>query len=175
MQGVYIHTVLVHRAVIGSTNSPHLPPHQFPPRMVNYHDPPVILKDVCAYAIAEKYMGSRSQLTSFDSGIVEFLACCVWTLPVSLPRRALDSHNIPNNNSVLISSWEFVSTLDYEWSVIRGHRPFGWTIWVRINAHFFCWVSLPRSGRCTSLSCLADLLHYAHIHSYRRNTYPGVS
>jgi hypothetical protein len=39
-----------------------------------------------------------------------------------------------NNNLVLISSWEFVTTLDYEWSVIRGHRPFRWTICVRINA-----------------------------------------
>jgi len=26
--------------------------------------------------------------------------------------------------------WEFVTTLDYEWSVIRGSRPYRWTIWV---------------------------------------------
>jgi len=26
--------------------------------------------------------------------------------------------------------WEFVTTLDYEWSVIRGRRPYRWTIWV---------------------------------------------
>ncbi|KAH9984375.1 hypothetical protein BJV77DRAFT_194090 [Russula vinacea] len=26
--------------------------------------------------------------------------------------------------------WEFLSTLDYEWDVIRGHRPYRWTIWV---------------------------------------------
>ncbi|KAF8261254.1 hypothetical protein EI94DRAFT_1746440 [Lactarius quietus] len=26
--------------------------------------------------------------------------------------------------------WEFVVTLDYEWSVIRGHRPYRWTIWI---------------------------------------------
>ncbi|KAI0274127.1 hypothetical protein BGY98DRAFT_95476 [Russula aff. rugulosa BPL654] len=26
--------------------------------------------------------------------------------------------------------WEFLITLDYEWSVIRGHRPYRWTIWV---------------------------------------------
>ena len=31
-----------------------------------------------------------------------------------------------------IRSWEFVTTLDYEWSVIRGHRPYRWTIWVSI-------------------------------------------
>ncbi|KAF8261251.1 hypothetical protein EI94DRAFT_1833425 [Lactarius quietus] len=26
--------------------------------------------------------------------------------------------------------WEFCITLDYEWSVIRGHRPYRWTIWI---------------------------------------------
>ncbi|KAH9964958.1 hypothetical protein BC827DRAFT_902809 [Russula dissimulans] len=26
--------------------------------------------------------------------------------------------------------WEFVSTLDYEWGVIRGRRPWRWTMWV---------------------------------------------
>jgi hypothetical protein len=72
---------------------------------------------------------------------------------------------------VLIYSWEFVTTLDYEWSVIRRHRPFRWTIWVRINALFL----LARAGRWNSLSRLADILHCAHIHSYRYNTYPGGS
>jgi len=27
-------------------------------------------------------------------------------------------------------AWEFITTLDYEWSIIRGHRPYRWTIWV---------------------------------------------
>ncbi|KAI0274133.1 hypothetical protein BGY98DRAFT_96042 [Russula aff. rugulosa BPL654] len=26
--------------------------------------------------------------------------------------------------------WEFLITLDYEWNIIRGNRPYGWTIWV---------------------------------------------
>ncbi|KAH9956523.1 hypothetical protein BC827DRAFT_1270889 [Russula dissimulans] len=26
--------------------------------------------------------------------------------------------------------WEFVTTLDYEWSIIRGHRPYSRTIWI---------------------------------------------
>ncbi|KAH9974538.1 hypothetical protein BGW80DRAFT_145820 [Lactifluus volemus] len=26
--------------------------------------------------------------------------------------------------------WEFITTLDFEWSVIRGHRPYRWTIWI---------------------------------------------
>ncbi|KAH9957074.1 hypothetical protein BGW80DRAFT_1466043 [Lactifluus volemus] len=30
----------------------------------------------------------------------------------------------------LLFSWEFITTLDFEWSVIRGHRPYRWTIWI---------------------------------------------
>lgn len=26
--------------------------------------------------------------------------------------------------------WEFFTNLDYEWSVIQGHRPYRWTIWI---------------------------------------------
>jgi len=26
--------------------------------------------------------------------------------------------------------WEFITTLDYEWSVIQGRRPYRWTIWI---------------------------------------------
>jgi len=26
--------------------------------------------------------------------------------------------------------WEFFTNLDYEWSIIRGHRPYRWTIWI---------------------------------------------
>ena len=29
--------------------------------------------------------------------------------------------------------WEFFTTLDYEWKVIRGHSPYRWTIWVRAD------------------------------------------
>ena len=31
-------------------------------------------------------------------------------------------------------SWEFFTTLDYEWSIMQGHRPYRWTIWVRNHA-----------------------------------------
>jgi len=29
-----------------------------------------------------------------------------------------------------IYTWEIFTTLDYEWSVIRGRRPYRWTIWI---------------------------------------------
>lgn len=34
------------------------------------------------------------------------------------------------HDSVLVPSWEFFTTLDYEWSIIRGRRPYRWTILV---------------------------------------------
>ena len=99
--------------------------------MVNYHDHVVVLHDRCEYAFSVNYIVSGSQLTSLHSGSIEILACCGWTLLVCLPRHALDSHNIS-----ITSSWEFATTLDYEWSVIRRHRPFPCTIWVSIIAPF---------------------------------------
>jgi hypothetical protein len=35
-----------------------------------------------------------------------------------------------------IYRWEFVTTLDYEWKVIRGRIPYRWTIWVRSGQRF---------------------------------------
>ena len=34
-----------------------------------------------------------------------------------------------------LSSWEFVTTLDYEWRVVRGRLPYRWSIWVRYDWH----------------------------------------
>lgn len=98
------------------------------------NDPVAVLQDLCAYAFAAKYMGSGSQVTSFDSGSVETLAYCGWTLLVCLA-AACSTHRI-SNKKLLVLSWEFFTTLDYEWSVIRRHRRFRWTIWVRINVLF---------------------------------------
>ena len=98
----------------------------------------------------DKIHGLGSQLTS-DRGSDENLACRGWTLLVCLHRRALDSHNTSNNNNpVLISSWEFVTTLDYEWSVIRGHRPYRWPIWVSSDALFVS-IALLGAGLIYSL------------------------
>ncbi|KAH9984325.1 hypothetical protein BJV74DRAFT_587606 [Russula compacta] len=43
--------------------------------------------------------------------------------------------------------WEFVTTLDYEWGVIRGHRPYRWSIWI---------YSLTRSA--TLVAIILDLI-----------------
>jgi len=53
------------------------------------------------------------------------------------------SYTVPSG-SHFKRSWEFVSNLDYEWSFIRGHRPYRWTIWVCSPTLFsaFCLHSL---------------------------------
>lgn len=62
-------------------------PNLLPPRMVDFHNPTVILLD--AWALTK---------------------LC----------HAMDG----------LYLWEFLINLDYEWSVVCGHRPYRWTIWV---------------------------------------------
>ena len=54
----------------------------------------------------------------------------------------------------IISSWEFLATLDYEWSVIRRRRPYPWTFWVRSNLRSLQLVwGWALSGGLICLSC----------------------
>ena len=74
----------------------------------------------------------------------------VSTCEFSGPRRLLllqvsghSSTHIPN----LTTSWEYLTTLEYEWSVIRGHRQYRWTIWVCINMRFaFALIATPETN-----------------------------
>lgn len=117
---------------------------RIPPRMVNYHDPAVIAQNYSMYTFVAKHTSWWSQLTSFGSGIVEALACCSWALLVCLPFDLI-AYRITIIR-YLISSWEFVTTLDYEWRVFRKRLPFRWTIWVGDNSRFmlgflpWCWL-----------------------------------
>ncbi|KAH9957072.1 hypothetical protein BGW80DRAFT_1384566 [Lactifluus volemus] len=36
---------------------------------------------------------------------------------------------MPFDVHVPLFSWESFTTLDFEWSIIRGRRPYRWTIW----------------------------------------------
>jgi hypothetical protein len=103
--------------------------------MVNYHDPAVVAQDYCAYTFAAKHTSSWSQLISFDSGIIEALATCVSALP--LVPFALTAYRIIWR---FISTWEFVTTLDYQWNVFRRHRFFRWTIWVGSDPKVWRWL-----------------------------------
>jgi hypothetical protein len=98
--------------------------------MVNFRDPAVIAKDLREYHSTAKLVSSNSILIPpFDSGSQVFLALPGWSLLVSLAVCLATMY--PNRNHWATSSWEFATTLDYEWGVIRGRRPYRWTIVVR--------------------------------------------
>jgi len=86
--GIYVYMWYVLQ--VGAVPISHSPPSipLISPRMVNYHDPVVVAQDYSAYASAAKHTNSWSQLTSFDSGIIEALAWHGWTLLVCLPCRS---------------------------------------------------------------------------------------
>jgi len=97
--------------------------------MVNFRDPVVMLEDFSEYTLTTKHESSKSLLHSpFDSGSHEVLAYLGWSLHVSLSHC---SGSLTIITRLSTSSWEFVTTLDYEWSILRGRRPYRWTIVVR--------------------------------------------
>jgi hypothetical protein len=73
---------------------------------------------------------------SFDSGSHEALARLGRPLHVSMRTPTLTAYPIMINRPSA-SRWEFVTTLDYEWSVIRRRRSCRWTIVVRDDSHSF--------------------------------------
>ena len=68
-------------------------------------------------------------MVSSDSDGHEVLAHRGWHLHVSTG-AARHRRNIMYSRH-LTCSWEFVTTLNYEWNVFRGHQRYRWTIWVR--------------------------------------------
>ena len=64
---------------------------------------------------------------SSDSDGREALAHRVWYLHVSLSVLVTFTYSYHFTNR----SWEFVTTLDFEWNVIRRRQRYRWTIWVR--------------------------------------------
>lgn len=61
----------------------------------------------------------------------EIMACSEWSVHVSPPGPNLPS---PATQSAQLnsafSSWEFLTTFDFEWSIIRRRRPYRWPILV---------------------------------------------
>ena len=56
------------------------------------------------------------------------------------------------HDPILAYSWEFVTTLEYEWEVIQGRLSYRWTIWVRNNM-IFAWDSCSRAYQSLGLIC----------------------
>ena len=122
--------------------------------MVNFSDPGVILGDLGARAFGTlPRRVSRLMSLSLDSGAPHPLPYHKWYLPVGLliPLSTCRSH-LTNPTR----SWEFFTNLDYEFGIIRGRRPYRWTIWVR-NSGLCFWASRPRLSLGLNAACV-DLL-----------------
>ena len=106
----------------------------------------------------------------FNSGGCEVLARNRWHIYVSLPFFAALTYAL-----YLITQsaarWEFFTTLDYEWDVIRGHRPYRWTIWVRGPFGLRRCPLVPRN-RELNFTC-TGLLYCARVHPFVCNTQHG--
>ena len=73
----------------------------------------------------------------FQSRPTKIVARCGCSLYVGLRGTSLCTHRKLLTRGCR-SSWEFITTLDFEWSFIQGGRRYRWTIWV-CNDGFFFW------------------------------------
>ena len=95
--------------------------------MVNFHDPHVMAKEYSAcspqpFSRSQKVIGHIFQVKLRSSRFLCMASSC---------GPSSHWHSAAPMSQFLIPSWEFVITLDYEWNIIRGRRPYRWTIWVR--------------------------------------------
>jgi hypothetical protein len=77
-------------------------------------------------------------------------------------RRALDNPMVLTKIWLIVAGiyiWEFITSLGYEWDVIRGHRSYRWTIWVysitRIAALMSVILNLITFNTSTAINCQA--------------------
>jgi hypothetical protein len=122
--------------------------------MTNFSDPAVQLKDFGAYAFA---LGAglwtlvrlMKLLTFLNSCSPELLAHNKWDLYV----RVLSCVDLSLScTSIRTSSWEYVTTLDFELDIIWGRRSYRWTIWVCSDRRFFACRYLSFEIRADSLA-----------------------
>lgn len=106
-------------------------PHQVPfaclIKMVFWHDPVVLEKDYCTFS--DQFVNPMSSRLSYNSGCCEARSCCrrylyVRSLSYSGTHKTISAHKSP--------SWETVLTADFELEVLRGKKPYRWTIWVSL-------------------------------------------
>ena len=113
--------------------SSHLP-HCSTNKMVNFHDPIVMAREsgACApqaFSQSWKVTGKPEPPFRLNEEVLEF---CGWYLYVGLALIAVSMCPM-TQFSLVLPSWEFMITLECEWSVIQGHCPYWWTIWVLIT------------------------------------------
>jgi hypothetical protein len=106
-------------------------PSKLRARMVDYNNPATIAREQSAHVFSACSPINWSVFST--AAIVHF-----WHVVdglymyVSLPGLCAFASSIyvTTQRRTSVLSWDFFTTLDYEWDVIRGRRPYRWTIWV---------------------------------------------
>ena len=125
--GIYIY--VRYRALQNATFAPiSLPTYCSPISMTNFNNPLVIYQDYRACTFLTISLRTGEPTESFNSCCRQAVAHCRRSLHVSLS-GITDLVFMPN--SIPTFSWEWFTTLDYEWKVFRGQIPYRPTIWVR--------------------------------------------
>ncbi len=104
-------------------------------KMVNFNDPGIIAKETSAcapqpFSRSQRITEHIFQGKSTGSGILWMASSC---------GPSFHWHSIAPISHIaqfLTPSWEFVITLEYEWNVIRGRRPYRWPILVCNHSSF---------------------------------------
>ena len=107
--------------------------------MVNFYDPVVYREESRPSFLTFLPSLEISHNTPFFSPGRQLLERRRWSLHVCPPTTGLSPPQCVALLNSSSPSWEFLTTLDYEWSVIRGHRPYRWTIWVGQHTLLFFW------------------------------------
>ena len=98
--------------------------------MVNLHSPVLSAKDSCAYGfVTLPVPGTLNNPVLLTATLVSLWNVMSGIYLYVFTLLFLSVFQIYN----FLSSWEFVTTLDYEWRVIRGRLPRRYSIWVRNN------------------------------------------
>ena len=140
--------------------------------MVNFRDPAVIAQDYCAYIFGAILQETTDSEFSFRSGAHQAVAHPRRPLHVRLsgsaaaPAASYHSMSPVTHNPIFAYSWEFVTTLEFEWDVVRGRLQYRWTFWVRNNILFS---SLSESQADVLVQHSVDLLTCTSGRPFGRN------
>ena len=137
--------------------------------MVNFRDPAVIAQDARAYSSVAILQHPTNY--SFISGDDQAVAHRERSLHVSSSRRISGTCHGASFNPILTPSWEFVTTLNYEWDVIRGRHPYRRTIWVRTPPCFPVLGTHESPRTDLVVQYLIDLFRGATGRPFVRNTW----
>ena len=142
--------------------------------MVDYHNPVTIAQEFSAYAFPSG-AGTCSPINRsvfLTEKILNLwhLVDGVFMYVCLAPTALTSSLYVVTQSRASASSWEFVTTLGFEWDVIRGRRPYRWTILVCSLSGFVVVHTITEDYWFLPAT---DILHYARSHPSVRNPQHG--